>query len=70
MGTNTDNYARTTRGAAAREMLLVVGLALAGLILASLVALMPWRIPASDTPVERVPAVVGVVEPIDHDGNG
>jgi hypothetical protein len=70
MGINADNYARTARGAGLREMAIVVGLALGGLILAVLVAFTPWRVPVTVAPDDHLPAVVGVVEPIDHSVTG
>ncbi len=70
MGINADNCARTARGAAMREMAIVVGLALGGLILAVLVAFTPWRVPVTIAPDDHLPAVVGVVEPIDHGVTG
>jgi hypothetical protein len=64
MQVNAGNHVRPARGATAREMMLVVGLALAGLLLAVLVAFTPWRLPVTVAPVDQLPAVVGVVDPI------
>lgn len=58
------------RGAATREILVVVGAALAGLILAALVALTPWHLPVTFGPVDRLPAVVGIVGPVDQGRTG
>jgi hypothetical protein len=69
MQINAGNHAHTARGATAREMMLVVGLALAGLLLAVLVAFTPWRLPVTVAPVDHLPAVVGVVDPIGQGGS-
>jgi hypothetical protein len=70
MGTNGDNRTNPPRGAAAREILVVVGVALAGLLLAALAALTSWHIPVTYGPIDRLHTVVGIVQPPNQGGAG
>jgi hypothetical protein len=70
MGMSVGTDARAANGAGTREILVVVGVALTGVLLAMLVALTPWHLPRTFGPVERLPVVVGIVEPFDQGRSG
>jgi hypothetical protein len=69
MGTDSGRRFGVARGVAARELLLTVGLALAGVLLASLAALAPWYAGSPWAPEHR-PPVTGFTAPAEPGTRG